>query len=166
MTSSRSPEQNKEIYLGLRSRALTVKPGDVGFDSSGEDPEPYGVLMEMNRPRAIITLAAFVTGDASLYFSSGGGILGGIQHESVRQAAAELVAFSKDVLPHFAQAAAFPGPAHDAFRFYILTTRGIFTAEVPAEPVVSGRAPLSPLFIKANTVITAIREADERRRKP
>src|SRR5689334_20306335 len=120
MAFSRSPEENKEIYEGLRAKALAVKANDIGFQPNAEGPQPYGVLMDMSQPRAVVTLVSFITGDASLYFSSGGGMLGGIQHESVRRAAVELVALSQGFLPHFNQVTAFPGPAEGAIRFYIL----------------------------------------------
>jgi hypothetical protein len=41
----------------------------------------------------------------------------------------------------------------------------VFTAEASSDAVTQGRSALSPLFAKANGVITAFREADERMKK-
>src|SRR5438874_9737352 len=96
-----SPKQPDpaEVYRELRSHALGVGPEDDGVELPGGENQPYGVLMETGYPNGVATLVAFASGDASLYFSTGGGIIGGIGHEAVRVAAQHLVGCSKQFLP-------------------------------------------------------------------
>ena len=42
-----------------------------------------------------MTLACFGDGDASLFYKTGGGMVGGIGHESVRKAAKELTVLAR-----------------------------------------------------------------------
>ena len=73
-----------EMSQQLRAEALARSAQDLGLSSSPEDPTVFGILMETGYPEAVATLAVFVEGSTSLYFSSGGGIIGAGEHDSVR----------------------------------------------------------------------------------
>jgi hypothetical protein len=75
-----------EIYLGMRNQFLTTAPEDVG----GSAPV-YALLFEVEASGTIVTTAATAAGDASVYFSKGGGAIGGIGIPEVREAAKSLV---------------------------------------------------------------------------
>ena len=55
------------IYNGLRDLALKSSPLDLNLK-----------LDDDKNPKGTATLISFVSGDASVYFSNGGGLLGGI----------------------------------------------------------------------------------------
>ena len=88
-----TPEQ---AYQGLRSMALTLKPEEIGVKTPPR--EPYAVVMEMGFPRGTATLVAVAEGTVSLYYSSGGGILGAGIHDSVRSAGFTLLAEAADYI--------------------------------------------------------------------
>ncbi|HVQ10260.1 MAG TPA: hypothetical protein VMS43_17725 [Allosphingosinicella sp.] len=129
----------------LRREAFTV-----GADSLGLPPDwggkPYGVIMETGAERGILTLAAFVTGDGSLYVSTGGGVIGRASHVHVVAQAKALVARAADHVDAFEDAAGFPSPPVGQTRFYLLTSDGIVTATEQTQMLAAGQSPLSPLF--------------------
>jgi hypothetical protein len=153
-------EPDMNPYLGLRDLALRVKPEEIGLSVSAG--EPYGVLMETGYSGAVATLVAFGEGTASLYFSSGGGILGGGNHEAVRQAANHLVTAAGEFLPIMERATAFPLPTTGQTRFYVITPSGIFTFAAAEQDLGNHRSDLSPLFYVAHSVITALRVISEK----
>jgi hypothetical protein len=121
--------------------------------------------METGHPKAVVTLAAFDSGDASLYFSNGGGVLGGIGHETVRTAAVSFVESSRALLPSMSKTQETPLPPVGVVRFYVLTGDGIFTAEAPENELGNGGSCLSPLFYAGCDVITQLRLVTETPRR-
>ena len=146
-----------DIIRDLRDRALTTSAADLGFTPSLEHPNVFGVVMDIGHPDALITLVSFVDGSTSLYFGSGGGIIGAGEHEPVRQATRALLARAERDLEAF-QAADEPRlPAIGAVRFHVRTYRGARSAEAPEAQLVLGSHALSAVFIAAHAVITAVR---------
>ena len=112
--------------------------------------------MEFRLKDVAITLVSFVDGTTSLYFANGGGMIGGGGHHTVAQATRRFVANAERYLPQMKQTTKYPTPSQGRFRFYVLTTKGIFTAETDEASLVHDRNPLSPLFQKGNDVLTEI----------
>jgi hypothetical protein len=144
-------------YDELRAKALGVTPNDLNVKLDAAEATPYGILMETGRPTATVTLVSFSTGDASLYFSTGGGVIGGVGHESVRTAAQAFVNATIPFLAKMQSATETPTPSVGTTRFYVLTTRGIVTAEAVENDLGQGKSELSPLFHAGQDVITQIR---------
>ena len=137
--------------------ALGLTPESVGVEAEAGPARPYGILMETGYADAVFTLAAFCTGDASLYFSNGGGLVGGVGHAAVRAAASQFVASAERFLPSLAATADYPLPGPGRTRFYVLTTTGTCTAEADQRALGEGRNELSPLFHAGHRVITELR---------
>jgi hypothetical protein len=154
-----------EVYPGLRKLALGMTPRLLGIKITPGGAQPYGILMETGYPTGVATLTAFSSGDASLYYSTGGGVIGGIAHETVRAAARQLVASSHDFLPAMVKTTAYPLPALGQTRFYVLTTKGIYTAEASETDLGMRQSKLSPLFYRGQAVITELRLIVEKRRE-
>jgi hypothetical protein len=79
-------------YERLRSAALAFTPGTVAGAAASDAPHIFGVIMDMGMDLGTATLAVFSDGSVSLYYSSGGGIIGAGEHERVWTAAARLLA--------------------------------------------------------------------------
>ena len=122
----------------------------IGADSLGLDPDwggkPYGVIMETGTERGTATLVAFVTGDSSLYVSTGGGVIGQASHVHVVVQAKRLVAQAAEYVGEFNAGAGFPYPRAGQTRFYVLTSGGIVAAAERTHILATGQSPLSPLF--------------------
>ena len=144
-----------EGMAALRNQALTVSAKDLGVSQSTH--EPFAVVMDIGYTQAVVTVVSFASGDASIYFSTGGGVLGGVGHESVRKAAIAFVHESSHLTGKMQPAANCPYPAPGAVRFYVRTNAGTLAAEAPEKELASGKSALSPLYIAGQDVITQLR---------
>jgi hypothetical protein len=146
-----SPKENP--MKALRDKLLTSSAKDV---LRGEDAKAkvWGVLMEVAFPDGVATLVSLRDGTASLYTSTGGGILGGL---SAVNEAKRFVAEAEKHLASMKPTKSFPYPEAGRMKFYVLTRSGVYTAE-GAEPEVTHQGhTLFPLFLMGNDVLTALR---------
>jgi hypothetical protein len=121
--------------------------------------------METGYPKAAASLVALADGSASIYFSSGGGIIGGQPHEAINTASRRLVELANQHLPKMSPATQYPLPTDGRVKFYMLTTQGIFSADAVEEHLGAGNHSLSALFFAGHEVITALRESSEARER-
>ena len=137
---------------GLRSMALRLTPAQAGAEA--RPGEPFGVIMETSFDRGTASLVALADGSASLYFSTGGGVIGGRA-----DAAKRCVATAATLLEHLTPIAddAFPSPGRT--RFHVLTPEGRVGGDVGTEELAGGTYPLSQLFFAGQDVITELRLA-------
>ena len=153
----KSPEA---VYMDLRQKALQRMPGSL--DVELQESQPYGLVMEMDMSSSVVTLACFIDGDAGVYYKTGGGMKGGIGHETVRNASREAIALTESVLPRMIPTTNFPLPGADRVRFYVLTPQGIFTTETSRQSL-SEQSALSPLFYAGQEVVSQMRLVQEQR---
>jgi hypothetical protein len=153
-----------EVYMGLRKEALETSPMNVGMAGQIQDDEPYGMLMEMSVANSVVTLACFGSGDASVYYQTGGGMVGGVSHEPVRKAAKEFVAQAQKALPRMKKTVDYPLPGPDSVRFYVLTPKGAFTTETSRQSLGESQNALSALFYSGQEVVSQMRQVQEDRR--
>ncbi len=85
----------------MRDRALGMTPADLGLAPSAARPHVFCAVMETGYEEGVATLVAVADGSVSLYFSKGGGVIGGGSHESVRGAAAAFLDAAEAFLPRF-----------------------------------------------------------------
>jgi hypothetical protein len=147
-------------YRDLRTQVLTIDPAKMGLRRAGSN-QAWGVLMEIGYPGVIVTLVTLADGTVSLYFSTGGGIIGVGQHEGPRKACESFLADAQGFLAHAAPTRDFPLPEEGNIRFYFLTFDGILTVEASEDDLSGNRLALSPLYHKAHEVITRARLVDE-----
>ena len=150
----------------LRDQLLRSSWAELGIR-----PRPsgvWGVLMELGFAKGVATVVGLADGTASLYLTSGGGVLGAGARESVRRAAMALCDAAASALAKASPAATVPGaspahpypqPAAGHVRFYLLTVAGLRVADGEEAKLRGGKDPLSPLYDSGQGVITALREA-------
>jgi len=143
-----------EAYMGLRKLALETKPAMVGVSADPNSDEPFGILMEFNVSNTPVTVTSFASGDSSIYLASGGGFLGGIGHETIRNAAKRFVTVARNYTSKMQASTDYPLPSSGKVRFYVLTPKGVLTAEATEDDLSQHRSDLSPLFEAGNDVIT------------
>lgn len=134
---------------------------ELGVSPSSEHPNVFGILMETGYPEAVATLVVFIEGSTSLYFSSGGGIIGGGEHDSVRATHGPLFAEAELQIHAFTPATATPLPDVGRVRFYLRCFAGTLTAEADEQDLGEMRHPLSELFHAGHAVIGAVRQASD-----
>jgi hypothetical protein len=161
---SRPPEN--DVYRGLRNRALSVTAAELGLHPDPKAPI-HAVIMETGDRDAVATLACLGDGTVSLYLSTGGGVIGGGQHESVRNACREMLSISNEYAHDFIAAcqfvSAFPLPAEGDVFFYLLTTGAVYRAKCREDALAEQRDPFSALFKNCHTVMGELREIEQNR---
>jgi len=158
MNGKPSPE---EVYIGLRNQALFIKSAQLNPTGSASDP--IGIVMDLGFAGGTATLVAFCTGDASVYFCRGGGVLGGIGHEAVRTAAKAFVGASAQHLPLMSVTSSFPLPTENNTTFYVVTGNGVYHKECDTAALESKSDPFSAMYFYGQKTITELRQISERR---
>jgi hypothetical protein len=151
-----------DSYAGLRNMVLTTKPELIGLHP--RENEVWGVVMETGYPSAVVSLVALADGTVSMYFSNGGGIIGLGPHPTPHRIGQELITLSQKFSSFAAATKAFPLPRISYTRFYLLTGAGVIFVEVKEDDLGNGRDVLSPLFYKAQELISSIRVVEEQRK--
>ena len=159
-TDADASERAAAVMRGLRNKILTSKPEEF---LEGEDAKAkvWGVLMDMTFPSGTATLVSIRDGTASLYTSTGGGILGGYV---AREQAKAFVAAAENYMTQMRPAKSFPYPAAGRVKFYVLTRRGVFTTEAGLSELGERRHRLWPLYAAADRVLTQLRLASEKQK--
>ena len=98
-------------------------------------------------------------GTTSLYFSTGGGFIGGGQQQKVRDANRSFLRAIDAGLGSFSRAASVPLPTKGLVGLIALTYDGRLRAGARESDLIAGSDALSRIFHAAMDVITAYREA-------
>lgn len=144
----------------LRELALTVPATEVGIP---EDAGVWAVVMEIEVSGETATLVGMADGTASLYISSGGGIIGGGDHEVVRAAAQGFVAMAQHAQEAVSEpvSADLPHPSPGMVRFYFRSGSGTSTVEVAEEEVADPDHALHDVFASGHRLLEKMRLAVE-----
>jgi hypothetical protein len=141
----------------LRLGWLTKKPG-VGEAGNGRGgDEISAVLMDWPLNGDIVTILASSVGDGSVYTTSTFGIIGGIGHERVRNAA---VAFTRVAQKHVALSAptadfSFPTPGE--IRFFFVTPSNVLSMTVSVADIEIKGSAARELYAYGHQVLTELR---------
>jgi hypothetical protein len=149
----------KEVARQLRKAALESTAEQLGLCVGAA--EPFGALMEIGFPCSAATLTTFLDGTASLYFSSGGGLLGGGLHDGVRKAATRFVALSGRFIDWAEKADHFPLPQDGMVCFHILLKGSVLVREEPDGTLKNGLSPLTKLYLAGHEVLTQLRLCEQ-----
>lgn len=153
-------EQQENPFNDLRQMALSATPEQLGLKTSDET-KVFGIVMDWDLGDGIATVAAYETGDASMYLSSGGGVIGGGQHDNVRQAVFPYVQLGQGFLTKAEKTESTPLPDKDCVRFYLLTNKGIFYSQEKMKNIENENSDWLKLFEEANKVLTELRLTTE-----
>ena len=152
-----APPEPAQIYLQLRERVFTLEPAEVGLAPSNTAPHIWGVLMETGYAVGSATLVCLADGTTSLYFSTGGGMLGSADYTPIAEASKALVAEAENHLSELVETTEFPLPEVGQVRFSCHTYTGMCSAQVPEEALRAGHHPLSPLYKLAHETMEQLR---------
>ena len=158
-TNQKQPIEN--AFKDMRDMAFQVSPKDLGLPMQENKTMVYGIIMDWGMPNATATIVSYQTGDASLYLSSGGGIIGGGKHENVSNAAKELVTLAQKYLNDATITQTTPLPKEDNIKFYILTNKGIYVGQEEIENLENRSSKWLELFEEGNKVLNEIRKTSE-----
>jgi hypothetical protein len=148
--------------MALRQKLLSASPSDFGLAPTADLPHVWGAMMEMRVGKAVVSLVAVAEGSTSLYFSTGGGVIGGGEHESVRAASRKLLAFVETGLDLFVPIERPLEVMEKTVTFAVLTYDGLRGARDHEQKVQDRKSPLWPAFYLGQDVITALRLTTEK----
>jgi hypothetical protein len=158
-----SSTEGKETYLGLRNLVLGGSRAKYSLPATSYPIEPWGVVIDWGIPAGTATAVALLDGTASIYLSSGGGSIGGIGQEPIRNAAKKAVSLAAEVQSQMSKTETFPLPETGQVRFYILTDAGTYTrTALEAEPR-TGQSSFSKLGNAMQAIVTEYRILQEKR---
>ena len=152
-------------YHDLRDMALSATPTQLQLSLPSDQIKVFGVVMDWDLGEGVATFISFETGDASMYLSSGGGMIGGSGHENVVNGAKAFVTKAQAYLDRTTKIETTPLPDKDCVRFYFLTNKGKFTAQEQLQNFDNNTSMWLPLFLEGNKVITELRLTEGRIKK-
>lgn len=141
-------------YSDLRNQSINVTPEQLELDSENG---VYGVVMDWDMGNAIVTVVSFITGDASVYISTGQAFIGGFAHESVLNAAKQFVKMGENYLPKSKKVDNYDPNEEYKVNFYLLTKSGKHYIEDEFANIENETSILLDLFEAGNKVITEYR---------
>lgn len=155
-------QTNENAFEGLRNMAFTVTPEQFGLTIPADKIVVYGVVMDWEMGGATVTTISYQTGDASLYLSSGGGIIGGGQHQNVNSAAKQFVRLAQTFLDKATKTELSPLPSTDEVKFYFLTNKGVYVGQEQMKNFENNSSIWLKLFEEGNNVLTELRNTSEK----
>lgn len=144
-------------YQDIRNLALGATMEQIGVQFPSDQTKIYGVIMDWDVGEGTATLVAFLSGDASLYLSSGGGVIGGSGHDNVKQAAAAFIKKADEYFSKTIKTDSTPLPGKDGVKFYFLTNKGKFVGQEEVKNFDNNSSQWLDLFEEGNKLITEIR---------
>jgi hypothetical protein len=114
------------VFADLRAKYFALERADH-FPAPASATDPWGVIMEIGYPQAIVTTVTFSDGTVSVLRSSGGGFFGG-GDESVQNAGRGFLQQAQISQPQMRLTTDFSSPNTGQVVFYLRTDSGVFTA--------------------------------------
>ncbi|GIJ57231.1 hypothetical protein [Virgisporangium aurantiacum] len=153
--------QPADVYIGLRRQVLETDPARAGLSATPELPRVWGLLMDTTLDRGGFSFVALADGTTSLYFSTGGGMIGGGEHPQVAAANRVALRVVEAHLDEFPPATDDTLPPPGGVVLRALTYDGRRSVQAPEDDLGEGRHPLSDVFHAAHDVSTELRMLQE-----
>lgn len=157
--TGKKTEQNH--YAEMRKMAFSVTAEQLGLNTIAKD-KVYGIVSEMDMKGTTVTVVTFLTGDTSVYISSGAIIIGAGQHESVKKVVIKYVENGQKYLDKATKTEKTDLPNSGMTNFNFLTENGVYTISQSLSGLESGKSEFSNLFTELNKVITEVRLKSEK----
>ena len=161
-TSMAADTSPKEMSNELRTMVLNLKPNDIGLTKDNFPHPVFALVMETGFPEGSFTLSSVADGSTSLYYSNGGGIIGGGEHEEVHDASTHLLTGAQHFYEKANKVTSFPKPNDGDVIFYFITFDGVRSYSAKEDDLGNERDNLSNLFFAAHNVITELRKIEEK----
>jgi hypothetical protein len=151
------------VYPGLRNMAFSVTPEQLQLQLYPDKTIVFGVIMDWGINDATATIVSYQTGDASMYLSSGGAVIGGGRHPNVNTAAKQFVTLAQTFLDKAIKTDSYPLPETDEVKFYLLTNKGIFVGGEIMRNFENNTSAWLSLFNAGNVVMSELRITTEKK---
>ena len=149
-------------FVELRNKAFKVKPEELGIVLSNEETKVFGIIMDWEMGGATASTISYQTGDASLYLSSGGGVIGGGTHPNVKIEAENFVRMAQSYLEKTLKTENNKLPETNNVNFYLLTNKGLYVGIEKIENFENNSSEWLQLFEQGNRVLSELRKISEK----
>jgi hypothetical protein len=143
----------------LRSMVLALSAAELGLTRANYPHEVWGMLMETGLQGGHYTLVVLADGSTSLYYSTGGGVIGASTWPAVKDASQRFLDQGNRALAGSAPATSLEPPPLNTTRFFFLTFDGVQVGTAPEAALTQKNHKLAALFRAGHDVIAAIRKA-------
>jgi len=150
-------------FKDLREMSLSVTADQIGIQILDDQTKVFGIVMDWDLGNGIATVVGYESGDASMYLSSGGGVIGGGQHDNVRSVVIPYIKLGQDYLSKTTKTETTPLPDQNCIRFYLLTNNGTYYVQEKMENIEKENSDWLKLFEGANKVLTELRLISEKK---
>ena len=147
----------------LRGKLFALDPAEIGISADNFAHPVWGMVMETGFADGYFTLITLADGSTSLYFSSGGGIIGAGEYPAVRRAVGHYLTGAQYFFDRAEAVEQYPRPAPGKVVFYFLGFDRIAAYTAPERKLGIGEDDLSNLFYAAHGVIDEIRKLNDAR---
>ena len=120
-------------YMDLRQMVFHTDAGSLGPRRPDTRDHIWGMVIETGYPDAVATTIVLADGTMSLYFSSGGGLVGLGDHEHLADAGQRLLGLASLLRSNFDEATDFPLPRRGRTRTYLMAYSGVVAVEFSLE---------------------------------
>jgi hypothetical protein len=145
----------------LRANLLRMTPSELGLQPTEELPHVWAAVFDWGMEGGAASIIAVADGSVSMYTSSGGGMIGAGEHDSVRVPAARFLRTVESILGSLTPATDALLPRANEFALVALTYEGTRRAVVDLR-LLQRADPLARAWIAGQDVITALRELQEK----
>jgi hypothetical protein len=161
-TKAKVHQTKENAYEELRNMAFKVTPEQLELSLPKDKTIVYGVVMDWEMGGATATTVAFQTGDASLYLSTGGAVIGGGQHQNVNSASKQFISLGQTFLDKTIKTEMTVLPAINEVKFYLLTNKGIYVGQEQMKNFENNSSTWLKLFEEGNNVLSELRKISEK----
>jgi hypothetical protein len=152
----------KGTSTDLREMVFALNPDDIGISKEGFAHPVWGMVMEVGESEGSFSLVALADGSSSLYFSNGGGIISGGEHETVREASAYFLTGAQHFYIYAEKIDEYPSPSDGEVLFYFLTFDGVLLFVAQEEKLKAPANELAHLYQAAHSLISELRKIEEK----
>ena len=145
----------------IRDKYFQMKPQEIGLSKDSFQHPVWGIIMETGFADGHFTLITLADGTTSLHFSTGGGILGGGAHESVRQFAGRYLLGAQYFVAKASKVDDYPVPPDGQVTFSFLTFDGVSQISAPEKNMGVGEHEYANLFYAAHELMHELSKFEE-----
>ena len=160
-TTPKVHKTEENAFEGLRNMAFSTTPERLGLSLPTGKTTVYGVIMDWEMGGVTATTVSYQTGDASLYISTGGGVIGGGQHQNVNRAAKQFVSLAQTFLDKTTKTETTALPSTNEVKFFLLTNKGVFAGQEQMKNFENNSSAWLKLFEEGNKVLAQLRLTTE-----
>lgn len=154
-------KQTENTYSDFRNMAFSVTPEHLNLKLNDSTVSVYGCIVDWCPGQNVVSIVVFLTGDVSMYLSSGQIYIGGSSHEIIKETGLNLIKEVGYNLNYTQMTNDYALPVKDNIRFYLITNKGKYFASENIENIKNKKSIWIKSFDLVNEIISDYRQISE-----